>query len=81
MSVEMYKGSHRKLDSRTLNRKTLNRWTGRTVKCFFDSETPFPRVSVRVDFECFATLRLFESKGVRTVHIYIYIYIYTHTVN
>ena len=30
MSVECYRESPRKFDSRTLNRKTLNRWTGRT---------------------------------------------------
>ena len=28
MSVEFDKGSPGKFDSRTLNRKTLNRWTG-----------------------------------------------------
>ena len=31
MSVEFYRESPGKFDSRTLNRKTLNRWTGRTV--------------------------------------------------
>ena len=31
MSVETYRESPRKFDSRTLNRKTLNRWTGRKV--------------------------------------------------
>ena len=30
MSVEFYRGSPGKLDSRTLSRKTLSRWTGRT---------------------------------------------------
>ena len=30
MSVEFYRESPGKFDSRTLNRKTLNRWTGRT---------------------------------------------------
>ena len=29
MSVEFYTGSPGKFDSRTLSRKTLNRWTGR----------------------------------------------------
>ena len=29
MSVEFYRGSPGKFDSRTLNRKTLSRWTGR----------------------------------------------------
>ena len=29
MSVESYRESPGKFDSRTLNRKTLNRWTGR----------------------------------------------------
>ena len=31
MSVEFYRGSPGKFDSRTLNRTTLNRWTGRTA--------------------------------------------------
>ena len=31
MSVEFDRGSPGMFDSRTLNRKTLNRWTGRTV--------------------------------------------------
>ena len=31
MSVEFYRESHGKFDSRTLNRKTLNRWTGRSL--------------------------------------------------
>ena len=30
MSVEFYRGSPGQLDSRTLNRKTLSRWTGRS---------------------------------------------------
>ena len=30
MSVESYRESPGKFDSRTLNRKTRNRWTGRT---------------------------------------------------
>ena len=32
MSVELYRGSPGKFDSRTLSRKTLNRWTGRNNK-------------------------------------------------
>ena len=31
MSVEFYRGSPRKFDSRTLSRETLSRWTGRTA--------------------------------------------------
>ena len=30
MSVEFYRGSPGKFDSRTLSRETLSRWTGRT---------------------------------------------------
>ena len=33
MSVEFYRESPGKFDSRTLNRKTLNRWTGRIILC------------------------------------------------
>ena len=39
MSVEFDRGSPGKLDSRTLNRKTLIRWTGRT------SYGKFPRLA------------------------------------
>ena len=31
MSVKFYRESPGKFDSRTLSRKTLNRWTGRTI--------------------------------------------------
>ena len=31
MSVDFYRGSPGKFDSRTLNRTTLNRWTGRSA--------------------------------------------------
>ena len=35
MSVEFYRGSPGKFDSRTLSRETLSRWTGRnTNNCF-----------------------------------------------
>ena len=33
MSVEFHREAPGKFDSRTLNRKTLNRWTGRTGVC------------------------------------------------
>ena len=39
MSVEFYRESPRKFDSRTLNRKTLNRWTGRTINSGTNSAT------------------------------------------
>ena len=32
MSVEFYRGSPGKFDSRTLSRKTLSRWTGRFAR-------------------------------------------------
>ena len=35
MSVEFDRGSPGKFDSRTLNRKTLNRWTGRINVSYF----------------------------------------------
>ena len=35
MSVEFYRGSPRKFDSRTLNRKTLDRWTGRITTSYW----------------------------------------------
>ena len=36
MSVKFYRGSPGKFDSRTLNRITLNRWTGRTKQLCMD---------------------------------------------
>ena len=33
MSVELYRESAGKFDSRTLSRKTLSRWTGRMIPC------------------------------------------------
>ena len=33
MSVEFYRGSPGKFDSRTINRTTLNRWTGHSDFC------------------------------------------------
>ena len=35
MSVEIYRESPGKFDSRTLNRTTLNRWTGRICCCVY----------------------------------------------
>ena len=34
MSVEFYRGSPGKFDSRTPSRKTLSRWTGRSRYCY-----------------------------------------------
>ena len=39
MSVEFYRESPGKFDSRTLNRKTLNRWTGRNAIIYFQVYT------------------------------------------
>ena len=47
MSVEFYRVSPGKFDTRTLNRKTLNRWTGRTtgagVRSVFEMSCLFSR--------------------------------------
>ena len=37
MSVEVYRESPGKFDSRTLDRKTLNRWTGRNTFSLYDA--------------------------------------------
>ena len=36
MSVEFYRGSPGKFDSRTLSRETLSRWTGRIVSLCYN---------------------------------------------
>ena len=68
MSVEFYRESPGKFDSRTLNRKTLNRWTGRTSR----------RRCVRAH----PTLKrgyhgVFDNSGIY-IHTYTYIYIYIY---
>ena len=40
MSVELYRGSPGKFDSRTLSRTTLSRWTGRTHIASYDLVCP-----------------------------------------
>ena len=40
MSVEFYRESPGKLDSRTLNRKTLDRWTGRMIQLVCGQKPP-----------------------------------------
>ena len=47
MSVEFYRESPGKLDSRTLSRKTLSRWTGR-IFLVWDSGKPSPDPGGRV---------------------------------
>ena len=65
MSVEFYRESPGKFDSRTLNRKTLDRWTGRTTN----------------DNTCLTLDVLFVEIIVGEIVLYyIYIYIYTHTI-
>ena len=40
MSVEFYRESPGKFDSRTLSRETLSRWTGRKENCFSKGRVP-----------------------------------------
>ena len=66
MSVEFYRESPGKFDSRTLNRTTLSRWTGRNARAgeaFALGEAPL------------------WTRTYGVVWIYIYIYIYTHIIH
>ena len=62
MSVEFHRGSPGKLDSRTLSRETLSRWT-RGAGALSDSITGFGQYNLGYSVY---------------VYIYIYIYIYIH---
>ena len=65
MSVEFYRESPGKFDSRTLDRKTLNRWTGRTIKATTTATKRLRRCSSRLFeqlFELFSVVSLFSSK-------------------
>ena len=67
MSVEFYRESPGKFDSRTLNRKTLSRWNGRSCRSRF----PLPLAARKSSL--IACRR--DAKSFNTyVHIYIYIY-------
>ena len=65
MSIEFYRESPGKFGSRTLNRKTLDRWTGRTAVFLFT----IPETSIG---------SLDTSQISRWSHIYIYIYTYIY---
>ena len=84
MSVEFYRGSPGKFDSRTLNRKTLSRWTGRNGVnanvMLFDRGAFWVLPLEMLRFEIMKTDRSVDPicpqpKG---THIYIYIYVYIH---
>ena len=73
MSVEFDRGSPGKFDSRTLNRKTLNRWTGRK-SCKEDGGDGFTSPRSGVSFAAPACTAAVGQD--MCVYIYIYIYIY-----
>ena len=58
MSVEFDRGSPGKFDSRTLNRKTLNRWTGRTAA---DTAAVLARLTSSASTCCCKTFTSFDS--------------------
>ena len=68
ISVEFYRSSPGKFDSRTPSRKTLSRWTGRSLtgSPYFRSET----------WSCRPACRSAARDETATRYIYIYIYIY-----
>ena len=71
MPVECYRESPGKFDSRTLNRKTRNRWTGRNlgpVACRDSAVASLARESgIGLDA---------NRRMVAVIHMYTYIYIY-----
>ena len=94
MSVEIYRGSPGKFDSRTLRRKTLNRWTGRngvTAFVVFLTEVLFGNQSVKsyqnlaILRTCFtnnqSTIITFAATPVRSVSMTITISINTSIVS
>ena len=72
MSVEFDRGSPRKFDSRTLNRKTPSRWTGRR-------NLPSPLLARgRATSKPLSSRREISIYIYIYIYVYIYIYIYTH---
>ena len=71
MSVEFYRGSPGKLDSRTLSRESLSRWTGRRHGWYM-----IPWMDVLISLVCVDVLFVCIC-----VCVYIYIYIYTYTLH
>ena len=71
MSVEFDRGSPGKFDSRTLNRETLDRWTGRRLYQIIVKE--------RARGLSAAGPRTWLLQ-VTTIYVYIYIYIYITTI-
>ena len=66
MSVEFYRGSPGKFDSRTLSRETLSRWTGRIHIYIY--------ICVCIHLSIYLSLSLSLSISL-SLYIYIYIYI------
>ena len=71
MSVESYRESPGKFDSRTLNRKTLNRWTGRTLIRQAVHPIGWRHLS---NATCLTRPLLVRIIMIMIIYIYIYIY-------
>ena len=70
MSVESYRESPGKFDSRTLSTKTLNRWTGRTARYHTCIMYTIPHIIYNhIPHNIYIYIY---------IHIYIYIYIYMY---
>ena len=76
MSVEFYRESPGKFDSRTLKRTTLSRWTGRTLGASYAREREHEKSSSA--YPQSAPRHIHTYIGI-CIYIYIYIYVYMYT--
>ena len=80
MSVEFYRGSSGKFDSRTLNRKTRNRWTGCAhVTHALLHQRIMQKRAASADEENLNEDETYTYIYIYNILIYIYIYICIHT--
>ena len=89
MSVEFYRGSPGKFDSRTLNRNTLNSWTGRTQVNFGGKSHPecatfspdgrrSPRETCILHYVYLSIYLSIYLALSLSIYIYIYMYVYIY---
>ena len=74
ISVESDRESPGKFDSRTLNRETLNRWTGRTYTYTCMSMS---MINIHV-YNLYVHMCVYAYNTYMCIYVYIYIYIYIH---
>ena len=77
MSVEFHRESPGKFDSRTLNRTTLNRWTGRRLLTCLPDHPMSPSIYIYIYMYIHTYIYAYVYLSIiMYVHICIYIYIY-----